>query len=300
MTQHYKNTFSCRSRSWHFAMVTALILSLTACASGPQPEQDPAAAADAQSTPAQATTDVPAADSASADSVAADTASATTEPKSEVVVEKIAPPKIVESCKKEPYVNFEKQARDSIGKGWESTKAEQYGVGFRDAEEYKKWSATHKVLFAKVSELCQSLSDCAKDNAKEKDVKCADLAQRYSLWQKTAEDFAGRIKAVESTQPPELCSMAPALEDSGRCFHDRATQLNGVCKSEECKAAATCWDGIYFLDVAKLQAEQACQFAHLPLDKCRGYVESTMRRKGEFEQCKKMQDGLGLELPPVL
>ena len=108
--------------------------------------------------------------------------------------------RVVESCKKEPYIKYEVQARESIKKGWEATKADKFGVGFRDADEYKKWSATHNIVYKKVSTACEELSKCAKKNDKERHKKCEQQAKRYSSWQKTAESFAQKIKLAE-TQP---------------------------------------------------------------------------------------------------
>jgi len=79
----------------------------------------------------------------------------------------VEPVRMIESCKKKPYIKFDVQARESIKKGWEATKADKFGVGFRDADEYKKWSATYNIVYKKVSTVCEKLSECAKKNKKE-------------------------------------------------------------------------------------------------------------------------------------
>jgi len=212
----------------------------------------------------------------------------------------VEPVRVVESCKKEPYIKYEVQARESIKKGWEATKAEKFGVGFRDADEYKKWSTTHNVVFKKVSTACEELSKCAKKNNKERHKKCEQQAKRYSNWQKTAESFTKKIKLAETQQPAKLCSINPSDDDLSYCYEKIANNIDKVCNSEQCREVSLCWRGIAFLDGAIRQAEQSCGFVHQDLKKCTAYTESTGRRKAEFKSCESLYGGLNIEVQPVL
>jgi hypothetical protein len=209
-------------------------------------------------------------------------------------------PAIVASCKDEPYVGYEQQARDSIAKGLTATEAAKFGVGFRDLQEHKKWTQIHSQLFTRVNQSCQVLSDCAKQNPKDKDTQCAEQASTFSAWQEMAAQFAEKAKQAETTQPPIICSFEPNLNDPQRCFHDLAANVDKVCSSEACKDLGNCWRGVGFLDAAIIQAEQACGFVHKALDDCRGYTEAKGRRVKKFEQCKALQAELKIEVMPAL
>jgi hypothetical protein len=212
------------------------------------------------------------------------------------------PPSIVEECKNEPYVKQEEQARQSIKKGKEATVAEVYGVGFRNAAEHKKWSNMHNQLFAGVSQACAELSKCAKlyKEKKQKTKNCASQAKMYDEWKQTVKDFTDKIKTVETTQPPKLCSSPPSLDDQPDCFEKLAARVEKACDSDACKEVSQCWRSIKFLDLAINQAESACKFARQKLSECRGYSTATARRKAKFSQCSDLQQQSGIKIVPVL
>lgn len=278
-------------------LVTLLIsFSLLACGSSPDTGSDEG---QAQASDAATSTS---ADTGSGSGDAAATASAEPDapPAPPVEPEKITPPKIVESCKDEPYGKYEKQARESIAKGLENTKAEKFGVGFRNVAEHNKWSKVHNTLFKSVNNACGALSDCAKKHKKDKDTECVAQAKTFATWQNLAKDFATKAKSVETTEPPIICSLDANLADPAKCFHGRAESIAKVCDSDECKATGDCWRSVGFLDAAIIQAEQSCGFVHQKLKDCRGYTEATTRRKNKFAQCKEMQDTLNITIFPVL
>jgi hypothetical protein len=204
-----------------------------------------------------------------------------------------------ESCKQQSYVNYEKQAREHIQHGWEATQAQRFGVGFRDTAEYEKWSEIHKKLFAKVSDSCGQLSNCVKQNPADKEQKCAAEAKRFEQWQSQAKRFADKVKIVESSQPPMLCSLTPSAQDPSQCFALVADQIEQTCQTAACKEAAGCFRGVSFLNDAINQAKLACGFVGQELSQCRGYVEATGRRKAELEQCLDMYSQLQVEILPV-
>ncbi|MEE8380057.1 MAG: hypothetical protein V3R49_06760 [Gammaproteobacteria bacterium] len=210
------------------------------------------------------------------------------------------PSRIVESCNGETYRKYEKQARTSIAKGLDATKAGKYGVGFRDLKEHKRWSSIHKKLFQKVSKACGALSKCAKQHPKEKSTRCATQATVFDEWQAMSKRFAGKAKMVETTQPDKICSFEPNLNDAPQCFHGLGDNVDKVCNSPECKEVADCWRGIGFLDLAIKQATTACGFVFKKLADCRGYTEATNRRVKKFEQCKNMQGSLNIVKFPSL
>lgn len=210
------------------------------------------------------------------------------------------PPRVIESCKKELYVKYEKEARESIKEGWEATMAERYGVGFRDRAEYKKWGNTHNVIFKRVSTECSNVTKCAKKHKKDKGKRCAAVAKTYDKWQKTAKTFAAKVKSVRSSQPPKLCSIEPSADDQSRCYVALADKIDKVCKSDECSEASECWRGVSFLDDVIRQAEQSCRFVHRKLSECRSYTEAVARRKSNFAQCSGLRKKLNLDLPPAL
>lgn len=218
----------------------------------------------------------------------------------DAVVAEAKPPTIVESCKDEPYVKYEKQARDSIAKGLAATEAGSYGVGFRDRDEHKKWATTHTQLFDKVNTSCQTLSDCAKKNPKDKEAKCVEQAKTFTAWQELAAQFAEKAKLVENTLPPLICSFEPSLDDAAHCFHDLAANVDKACDNAACKELSKCWNDVGYLDTAITQAERSCGFVHESLKTCRGYVEATGRRAKKFEQCKTMQDKRHISVIPAL
>jgi len=212
----------------------------------------------------------------------------------------VEPLRVVDSCKKEPYIKYEIQARASIKKGWDSTLAKKYGVGFRNAAEYKKWSTTHNIVYKKVSTACEDLSKCAKKYKKDRQKKCVQQAKRYSGWQKTAKSFAKKIKQVETQQPPKLCSIDPSVDDLSHCYEQIATNIDKVCDSEQCQEVSQCWRGIAYLDGAIRQSEQSCRFVHQKLKDCRAFTESTGRRKVEFKSCETLYGNLNIEVQPAL
>jgi len=215
-------------------------------------------------------------------------------------IEPEGPPTIVESCKDEAYNKYESQSRDSISKGLAATKAEKYGVGFRNIEEHNKWSKIHSSLFKSVNDACTSLSSCAKQHPKDKATACVEEAKTFRTWQNLAKNFAREAKTVETTQPPKICSQPPSLEDEARCFHGLGDNIDSVCNSEECKDVSNCWRDVGYLDTVIKQATQACSFVHQDLQHCHSYVEETTRRKNKFAQCQELQDKISITLFPVL
>ena len=281
-----------------FILMLSLVAGLYACASAPESETtttdadaSTATSADTTSAEGQQTTSV---ESSAAPVAANEAATPAVEP------EEVKPPRIVESCKDEPYTKYEQQSRESIKKGLAATKAEQFGVGFRNVEEHNKWSKIHNSLFKHVNDACGVLSNCAKTHKKDKDTECVEQAKAFGEWQKLAKQFAEKAKTVETTQPPKICSETPNLADPARCFHSLADNIDKACDSDACKEASDCWRGVGFLDAAIIQAEQACGFVHQKLSNCRGYTEATSRRKAKFDQCKEMQGRLNIRVLPVL
>ena len=207
---------------------------------------------------------------------------------------------ITAECKQQPFVQYENQARDYIKKGWEATQAQRFGVGFRDAEEYKKWSDTSNQLFTKVSELCTAMSDCAKQGKTDSAKKCSAEADRFAHWQDLAKRFVEKVKTVETTQPPMLCSLNPSPDDLSQCFNVLADQIENTCQTAQCKETSICFRGVYFLDDAINQAKLACSYVGQKLSDCRGYVEETGRRQANFEQCLDKYRQLPVEILPVI
>ena len=210
------------------------------------------------------------------------------------------PIQIVEECKRQPYVQYEKQAREHIQHGWEATQAQRFGVGFRDADEYEKWRATHTALFSKVAETCAQLSQCTKQNPEKKDQQCAALAARFDQWQNLAKRFLDKVKIVESSQPPVLCSLTPSEQDPSQCFNSWADQIRQSCQTQACEDVGNCFRAVYFLDEAINQATLACKFVGQELSNCRGYIEETQRRKAKLDQCLGQYSQLPVEILPVL
>jgi hypothetical protein len=225
---------------------------------------------------------------------------ATAAASAESMVEEPKAPAIVESCKDEPYVGYEKQARASIAKGLAATQAGTYGVGFRDLGEHKKWTEIHNQLFTQVNKSCQALSECAKQNPKNKEAQCAEQAKNFNAWQEAAAQFVEKAKQSETTQPPMICSFEPNLDDPQRCFQQLAANIDKACDSGTCKTLSDCWRAVGFLDAAIAQAKRSCGFVHESLDKCRGYVEAKGRRAKKFEQCQSMQGEVNIAVMPVL
>ena len=281
-------------------LTITLLLSISLFACGSTPESDSgetqaqakeSASSDTSTETTVASSDAPSANTNAEQAVAA---APSVEP------EEVKPAKIVESCKDEPYGKYEKQARSSIKKGLAATKADTFGVGFRNVGEHNKWSKTHKSLFKSVNNACDALSKCAKKHKKDKDAKCATQAKTFAKWQSIAKSFAAKAKTAETTQPPKICSLKPALSDPADCFHGLAKNITDVCDSDDCKAVSDCWRGVGFLDGAISQAEQSCGFVHQKLENCRGYTEATKRRKDKFAQCGEMQESLNITVFPVL
>lgn len=285
------------------ALITLLLsVSLFACASSPEEgageeQAQPSEAAASGASTETAATATGGDSSTPAATAAAEPAAPAAPP---VEPEEVKPPKMVESCKDEPYGKYEKQARESIAKGLENTKAEKFGVGFRNVAEHNKWSKVHNALFKSVNDACAALSDCAKKHQKDKDTECVAQAKTFATWQSLAKDFASKAKSVETTEPPIICSLEPNLADPAKCFHGRGESISKVCNSGACKETSDCWRGVGFLDAAIIQSKQSCGFVHQDLKNCRGYTEATKRRKDKFEQCKDMEGGLDITIFPVL
>lgn len=276
----------------------AALTGLTACASSPEPQAtENTADANATDISSNSPGDAAATDAGATTSGDSQTAAATA---AAVEPEQTQAPRIVETCKDEPYTKYEQQARDSIAKGLEATKAQKFGVGFRDVEEHNRWSKIHNTLFKQVNDACAALSECAKQHPKDKITECTDQAKTFGEWQGIAKDFAKKAKSAETTQPPKICSLTPDLADAARCFHGLADNIDKVCDSDACKETSDCWRGVGFLDAAISQARQSCGFVHEKLSNCRGFVEATSRREKKFDQCKELQGRLTVTIFPVL
>ncbi|WP_455212172.1 hypothetical protein [Kaarinaea lacus] len=277
-------------------VASSLILFLPSCAS--QTTSNEEATADV----ADATEATPSTASALASESSSETsAKQSSEPSQPTDV--ISPVQLVEigeSCKQQPYVEYEKQAREHIQRGWEATQAQRFGVGFRDTSEYEKWKATHNTLFTKVSNICGQLSDCVKQNTADKEQKCATELQRFEQWQALAKRFVDKVKVVERSQPPMLCSLTPSVDDPSQCYALLADQIEKTCQAPSCSEAASCFHGVYFLDDAINQAKLACSFVGQKLSQCRGYTEATARRKAEVEQCIDTYNQIQVEILPVI
>jgi hypothetical protein len=228
-------------------------------------------------------------------------AASSAEPAGKVEADKKEEPlRIVESCKAEPYVKYEKASLASMEKGLAATKAKKYGVGFRSVSEYKRWRDIHDKLFAKVNESCATLKQCAKQNPKDKTKKCANEAFVFNEWQNMAKRFTTRAKMVETTQPDEICSFKPNLKDVSQCFHTLADNVDKVCNSAECKDLGNCWRDVGFLGDAMNQAEEACQFVHKALSDCGAYTLAKSRREKRFAECKELDSEVDIvRLPPL-
>jgi len=287
-----------------------IILLLSACASAPEKESGDASEAKAEPTTETVATAETKTESSTGENKKAEESLEITPlgdkdvgetTKLGKVGEKPAEPlRIVDSCKDEPFVNLEKQAMASLQKGLEATKAEKYGVGFRNMEDYKRWKDIHEKLFKAVNQSCEALKQCASKNAKDKEAKCGTEAYVFNEWQQRAEHFTEKAKVVEKSEPAPICSFDPNLADDPDCFHGLGDSLDAFCSAPECKEVSDCWRGVGFLDQAITQARQACGFVHQELSTCRGYVEATDRRKEKFNRCKSMHDALGMPLFPAI
>jgi len=289
--------------------ITAMLLlslSLVACASSPDAGSAGEGAPVSDASTSAATGETPAADATPATADAAsggDSAASTSEAASAtpaVVPEETKPPKMVESCKDEPYGKYEQQSRESIAKGLEATKAEVFGVGFRNVAEHNKWSKIHNSLFKSVNDACTELAECGKKHKKDKDTECVTQAKTFATWQNLAKSFAEKAKTVEKTEPPIICSLEPSLDDPANCFHELGANIVKACDTDDCKDLADCWRGVGFLDAAIIQSTQSCGFVHQKLETCRGYIEAKMRRENKFKQCGEMQGQIKLTVFPVL
>jgi len=209
-------------------------------------------------------------------------------------------PQIVDECKKEAYVSEDKKARASIKKGKEAMEAGIYGVGFKNVDNYKQWSTMHNTVFTGVSRACAGLSDCAKKHAKAKDKLCAEQARIYADWKHTAKEFADKVKSVETTQPPQLCSSPLSKNDPSYCYQKLAEKIEKVCTSDDCQEASQCWRSVTILDGAVNQEESACRFMRIKLSHCNGYKEATHRREAAFKRCNYLQDKADIKVAPVL
>lgn len=297
----YNTQASLFTHTIYLLFMAFIAATLFACASSPESGET----AEAATTPSTASNEPASESSATAtETAAADTtataaeASQSTTPAVEAEAPTV-PPKIVESCKDQPYIKYEAQSRDSIAKGLAATKEGKFGVGFRDVNEHNTWSKVHNELFKQVNDACSTLSECAKTHKKDKDTECVEQAKTFDEWQKLAKEFAEKAKTVETTQPPKICSWTANLDDPARCFHSLADNIDKVCDSDACKETSDCWRGVGFLDSAIIQATQACGFVHQKLSDCRGYIEATSRRKSKFSQCEDLQGRLVITIFPV-
>ena len=288
-----------------FLIVPYLFLTLTlfACASSPE-STDPGTskeAAPAESVASDSAADGnAAADSSQPETEAAPATDTTAEAKPDTEPAKAEPPRVVDSCKDEAYIKYDKQARESMEKGLAATKADKFGVGFRSVEEHNQWTKIHGALFKKVNASCEVLAECGKKHKKDKDTECVAEAKAFSQWQAIAKDFANKAKMAETTQPPKICSISPNLNDAARCFHGLAENIKAACDSDECTELAQCWDSVGYLDKAIIQAEQACGFVHQKLSTCRGYTEATGRREAKFKKCQDLHGRTKIEIYPTL
>lgn len=207
---------------------------------------------------------------------------------------------ISEPCKQQDFVEYEKQSQAHIRHGWEATQAQRFGVGFRNEGEYQKWQEMHSKLFAKVSDACNQLTNCTKQKSSAKENNCISEAKQFEQWQALAKRFVGKVKIVEHSQPPMLCSFTPVADDPSQCYALVADKIEQTCQTQQCTEAANCFRGVSFLDDAINQAKLACGFAGSDLAQCRGYVEATARRKTEFEQCLDLYVHLPMEILPVI
>jgi hypothetical protein len=218
----------------------------------------------------------------------------------EIEAEAIKPLHIVESCQDEPYVDYEKQARESMAKGLAATMAKKYGVGFRDLKEHKEWGKTHNLLFTQVNAACRDLTQCAKQSPENRTEKCAKQANIFNEWQTLAARFTEYTKLTETTQPPRICSFTPNLKDLANCFHGLADNIDKACDTVACKETSDCWRGVGYLDIAIKQAEQSCGYVFKALPDCQGYTEASTRRVRKFERCMNMQGDLNITILPAM
>jgi hypothetical protein len=134
----------------------------------------------------------------------------------------------------------------------------------------------------------------------DKDQKCASEAKRLEQWQGLAKRFVDKVKIVESSQPPMLCSLTPSADEPSQCYALLADRIEQTCQSPSCATIAGCFRGVYFLDDAINQAKLACGFVGQDLSQCRGYIEETARRKAEVEQCLDKYNQMQVEILPVI
>ncbi len=207
---------------------------------------------------------------------------------------------VVKSCGKEPFVDYEKQAREGINSAWQDTQAGRFGYGFAGNDEYKKWKDAHKELFSAVSVSCQVLTTCADKAGRNAKEQCATEARNFAGWQRTSKDFLAKVKTMESGMAPSLCAITPEAGDLSDCYNRLAERIETACNDESCKEISQCWRGVAFLDQAIRQAESACGFVRQDLSKCRGYTEATGRREAKFQQCQSQYKSAKIEHFPVL
>lgn len=277
-------------------MVLLVSMALISCAS--VPDEDTSGSSTAQSEAAANTEEQT---TQTADATASKSASpvmAAPDPLNEPQLEE--PVRIVQSCKKEPFVKYEINARDGINKAWEDTQAGRFGYGFRGTAEYKKWKATHKKLFTETASNCRTLTKCAREAGKDAESQCLDQARTFAGWQEVSKHFLAKVKTMEIGQAPNLCTITPDAADLSECYDRLADRIDRSCNDENCVEISQCWRGVAYLDQAIRQAESSCGFVHEPLNKCRSYTGATSRRTKKFNQCQSMQKEAGLDLLPVL
>jgi len=211
-----------------------------------------------------------------------------------------SPIHIVTSCKREPFVKYEKDARAGIDKAWRDTQDGRYGYGFSNRVEYEKWREALNDVFTSVAAACEGLSTCAKRAGGTAKRACAWKARSFSGWQETGKQFLVKVKTMETGMAPSLCAVTPAFSDLSECFSRLAERIDTACDKQRCQEVSQCWRSVAFLDQAIRQAESACGFAGQDLNTCRGYVEATGRREAKFAQCQSAYKSARIGNFPVL
>ena len=201
------------------------------------------------------------------------------------------------SCAGQQFNKYKKRALKSINRGWAATQTDKYGIGFKDAAEHGRWQAMHRYVFKHVAAACDSVQGC---RTKGKNKKCKRLQKNFNKWQQTAKLFAKKVKQVEVTHLPALCTLKPTLADPSRCYQERAEHIGKACGSSPCKDLSSCWRDLASTDEGMRQAESSCGYHFSDINDCYAYRAITQRRKQLFEQCSAMDQKLKVKLQPVL
>lgn len=210
------------------------------------------------------------------------------------------PVRIVQSCKNEPFVQHEEEARLAINQAWKDTQDGRFGYGFNGTGEYKKWKASHKELFTQTASACRNLTKCARAAGNDAEAQCLTEAKTFAAWQETSSRFTEKTRTLKVGMAPNLCTITPNSGDLSECFDRLANRIDDTCKGEECVAISQCWRSVAYLDEAIRQAESSCNFVHQALENCRSYTAASSRRLKQFNQCQSMQKEANLEILPVL